>query len=49
MMDLRENLKAIGDYIKNREQMLTEMLRCIKGTKLQAMLPDILKVTSSYI
>lgn len=44
MLDLRENLKPIGNYIKDRERMLDEMLRCIKGTKLQSMLPDILKV-----
>lgn len=44
MLDLRENLKPIGNYIKDRERMLDEMLRCIKGAKLQSMLPDILKV-----
>jgi len=44
MLDLRENLKPIGAYIKDRERMLDEMLRCIKGKKLEAMLPDILKV-----
>jgi hypothetical protein len=47
MMDLRENLKPIGDYIGNREQMLNEMLRCIRGSKLRAMLPDTLKVNSN--
>lgn len=45
MMDLSENLKPIGEYIRNREQMLKEMLRCIKGPKLQSMLPEILKVS----
>jgi hypothetical protein len=44
MMDLRENLKPIGAYVKDRERMLDEMFRCIKGKKLQAMFPDILKV-----
>jgi hypothetical protein len=44
MLDLREHLKPIGSYIRDRERMLDEMFRCIKGSKLQAMLPDILKV-----
>ncbi len=44
MLDLREDLKPIGRYIRDRERMLDEMLRCIKGQKLQSMLPDILKV-----
>lgn len=45
MLDLKEHLKPIGFYIKNRERMLNEMFRCIKGSKLKAMLPDILKVS----
>jgi hypothetical protein len=44
MLDLRENLKPIGAYIKDRERLLDEMFRCIKGGKLQSMLPDIIKV-----
>lgn len=44
MLDLKENLKPIGAYVKDRKRMLNEMFRCIKGAKLQAMLPDILKV-----
>ena len=44
MMNLQEQLKPIGDYIGNREKMLNEMLRCIKGSKLHALLPDLLKV-----
>ncbi|RNA01579.1 caspase activity and apoptosis inhibitor 1-like, partial [Brachionus plicatilis] len=44
MLDLKEHLKPIGSYIKDRERMLNEMFRCIKGSKLKAMLPDILKV-----
>ena len=43
-LDLKENLRPIGAYIKDRERMLIEMFRCIKGAKLQAMLPDVLKV-----
>lgn len=50
MMDLEENLKPIGDYLKNRVQMFSEMLRSIRGQKLLAMLPDFLKVfLTSYI
>jgi hypothetical protein len=49
MVDLKENLRPIGAYIKNRDRMLKEMFRCIRGSKLQAMLPDILKVTLSFI
>jgi hypothetical protein len=44
MLDLRENLRPIGNYIKDRERMLDEMFRCIKGSKLKAMFPEILKV-----
>lgn len=43
MLDLRENLKPIGAYMKDRERLLDEMFRCIKGSKLQAMLPEIIK------
>ncbi len=48
MLDLREDLKPIGRYIRDRERMLDEMLRCIKGQKLQSMLPDILKVIGVF-
>jgi hypothetical protein len=48
MMDLREQLKPIGDYMGNRDKMLNEMLRCIKGSKLLAILPDLLKVFLFY-
>ncbi len=44
MLDLKEHLKPISSYIKDRDTMLNEMFRCIKGKKLQAMLPDVLKV-----
>jgi hypothetical protein len=44
MVNLRENLKSIGAYIKNREQMFEEMIRSIRGAKLQAMIPSFLKV-----
>ena len=45
MLDLHKDLKPIGYYIKDRERMLHEMFRCIRGHKLQAILPDGLKVT----
>lgn len=45
MLDLTEDLKSIGYYIKDRERMLHEMFRCVRGLKLQAILPDALKVT----
>ena len=46
MLNLNEDLKPIGYYIKDRERMLQEMFRCVRGYKLQAILPDVLKVTS---
>ncbi len=48
MINLRENLKQIGSYIRNREQLFDEMIRSIRGAKLQATLPDKLKVMMSY-
>ena len=45
MLNLKEDLKPISYYIKDRERMLKEMFRCVRGHKLQAILPDALKVT----
>lgn len=45
MLNLNEDLKPIGYYVKDRERMLQEMFRCVRGHKLQAILPDGLKVT----
>jgi hypothetical protein len=45
MLNLNEDLKPISYYIKDRERMLIEMFRCVRGHKLQAILPDALKVT----
>lgn len=45
MLNLNEDLKPISYYMKNRERMLHEMFRCVRGHKLQAILPDALKVT----
>lgn len=44
MLNLNEDLKPISYYIKDRERMLHEMFRCVRGHKLQAILPDALKV-----
>jgi hypothetical protein len=44
MRNFNEDLKPIGYYIKDRERMLHEMFRCVRGHKLQAILPDGLKV-----
>ena len=44
MLDLREDLRPISAYVRDRERLLEEMFRCVKGQKLRAMLPDILKV-----
>ena len=49
MLNLNEDLKPISYYIKDRERMLHEMFRCVRGYKLQAILPDALKVTLRYI
>jgi hypothetical protein len=45
MLNLNEDLKSISYYMKDRERMLHEMFRCVRGHKLQAILPDALKVT----
>lgn len=43
-MDLNEELNPIGYYINDREEMINQMFSVIKGSKLRAMLPPILKV-----
>lgn len=45
-MDLNEELHPIGYYINDREEMINQMFSVIKGSKLRAMLPPILKVTT---
>ncbi|XP_035699925.1 caspase activity and apoptosis inhibitor 1-like isoform X1 [Branchiostoma floridae] len=42
-MDLSLDLQSIGAYIKNRDQMLDEMFKTIKGEKLKSMLPEVMK------
>jgi len=49
MLNLNEDLKPISYYIKDRERMLHEMFRCVRGHKFQAILPDALKVTLGKI
>jgi hypothetical protein len=44
MLNLNEDLKPIGYYIKDRERMLNEMFRCVRGHRLQAILPNGFKV-----
>ena len=45
-LDLENDLKPIRDYVKDRDEMLQQMFKCVlKADKLQAMLPDILKVS----
>ncbi|CAF3395984.1 unnamed protein product [Rotaria sp. Silwood1] len=46
MLNLNDDLKPIGFYIKDHERMLHEMFRCVRGHKLQAILPDALKTRS---
>lgn len=43
-MDLSEELHPIGYYINDREEMINQMFSIIKGDKLRAMLPPIMKV-----
>jgi hypothetical protein len=43
-IDLSEELHPIGYYINDREEMINQMFSIIKGDKLRAMLPPILKV-----
>jgi len=45
-VDLNEELHPIGYYINDREEMINQMFSVIKGSKLRAMLPPILKVTT---
>jgi hypothetical protein len=45
-VDLNEELHPIGYYINDREEMINQMFSVIKGNKLRAMLPPILKVTT---
>ena len=37
-------LKFIGDYIIDREEMLEQMFACIQADKLTAMMPSVLQV-----
>jgi hypothetical protein len=43
-IDLSEELHPLGYYINDREEMINQMFSIIKGDKLRAMLPPILKV-----
>jgi len=41
-LDLEKELKPIGGYVKNREEMCNQMFKCIGIKKLRSMLPEIL-------
>jgi hypothetical protein len=43
-VDLSEELHPVGFYINDREEMINQMFSVIKGDKLRAMLPPVLKV-----
>lgn len=43
-LDLDKDLKPIGFYVRQRDQMLEHMFKSIGKRKLKAMLPEILKV-----
>ena len=43
-LDLSIELKPIGDYIKDREEMLEQMFACIQADKLTTMMPSVLQV-----
>lgn len=48
-LDLTKECHPIGYYINNREEMINQMFSVIKGNKLKAMLPPILKVNTGHI
>jgi hypothetical protein len=43
-VDLSEELHPIAYYINDREEMINQMFSVIRGDKLRAMLPPVLKV-----
>lgn len=43
-LDLTKECHSIAHYIDDRPQMVAEMFSVIKGAKLKAMLPPVLKV-----
>ena len=47
-LDLSRQIKPLGGYMRDREEMIQHMFRSISSKKLRAMLPDILKVTTPH-
>ena len=43
-LDLEKEVRPIGGYCHDREEMVEQMFRSISAKKLRAMLPNILKV-----
>ncbi|XP_048255718.1 caspase activity and apoptosis inhibitor 1-like isoform X2 [Haliotis rufescens] len=42
-LDLNKEVKDIGDYIRDRQEMLNQMFNAVQGASLQRALPDVLK------
>ncbi|XP_064624747.1 glutamic acid-rich protein-like [Lineus longissimus] len=42
-LDLSKDVKPIGAYIRDREDMIEQMFKAVKGPTLKGMIPDILK------
>ncbi|KAK3787301.1 hypothetical protein RRG08_056022 [Elysia crispata] len=43
-LDLKRELRPLGDFIKDRPAMIREMFRAVRGASLSRALPDLLKV-----
>ena len=43
-LDLSTELQALGCYMEDREELVTQAFQAVKGEQLAAMIPDILKV-----
>jgi len=47
-MDLEKELHPISYYIKDRREMVRQMFGSLKKSKIESMLPEILKVTVHF-
>jgi hypothetical protein len=45
-LDLSKDVKPIGVYVKDREEMIQQMFKAVQGPTLKGMIPDILKKVS---
>ena len=43
-LDLENEIKPIGAYVKDREALLDQLFHCVKDASLDRNLPDVLKV-----